>query len=270
MSGGWIASTSAARNSRGGSLVDREALEDVGLARRRRLHREAEEPQSGRPALRALDDRRELVVGELDPHPAEQRARLGLVERELASAQLGEIAGDAQHVQGERRVDPRCRHEVQLRRRHAQYAVERCDRGGRREVQVVDHEHERLLELGGGLHEALDERRRRVVARRSEPVEEHLAPERRADRVEQLLPERRPVRLPQRDPRERRLTRAVAQPRREEDGLAGAGRPGDECQRALRGAGVEQLEEPVALDDGGRRLRQMTVQHDLVRLIPLG
>ena len=101
--------------------------------------------QRGRPALGAPPERREVLGRERDAQRVEQRA--GLVEREaqVGGADLGQAAVEAQAAEPDRRVRPRDDDEPQRRRREAreplEILVDRVDDL----VEVVEHEHDRLL-----------------------------------------------------------------------------------------------------------------------------
>ena len=122
----------------------REVLDEgarVGMV----LQRHGREAQRRRPPLGAPPERREVLGRQHDAQRAEQRA--GLVEREVqvGRADLGQAAVEAQTAESDRRVRPRDDDEPQGRRREAHEPFEILVDGVDDLVEVVEHEHDRLL-----------------------------------------------------------------------------------------------------------------------------
>ncbi len=231
-----------------GEVLDEGAR--VGMLRQRH----GSEAQRCRPALRAPPQRREILGRQHDAQRSEQRA--GLVQREvqIGRADLGQAAVEAQTTEPDRRVRARDDDEPQGRRREAhepfEVLVDRVDDL----VEVVEHEHDRLLgpcERVGerGRHQAHAhrlarahrQRRDRVVTRRLGQRRQHPAPEAAAIRVVGV----------ERQPGDRSRRTVLRDPRAQQRALAGTGRSGHQRDRSLH-AEVELVEQSMAHDGSPR------------------
>ena len=178
---------------------------------------------------------RNTGIRQSDPARAEQRA--GFVEREaqVGPAQLGQLAREPQAVQAERRLLARREHDPQLRRQPREQHLQPGERVFRVElVQVVDHQHERLLEPLQLGQEPLDHHRAREARRRADPLDDLVAG-RVGERVDHVKPEPLRVTLAalDRDPRDG-LVR-LRGPRPQQHGLPASRRCADERHRARSG-----------------------------------
>ena len=214
--------------------------------------------QARRPALGARDQLLEVGLDQVHVVAREELGGLWRGEGEVGAAQLGQLAGDAQPVQRQVGIGPRAEHEAQRGRRAPDELGEQVgERGAVGVLDVVEDEDERRVVAGrsrtalgyGG--EALGDPRhrgRRGAAQRA-----------RAKALGQARPEagQRAGLAVQRDPRRRGRPglQAGVEPRREEHGLARAGRRGDEGDRPLHGV-VHALVEALADDGGGRHARE--------------
>ena len=150
-------------------------------------------------------------IRQRDPARTEQRA--GFVEREaqVGPAQLGQLAREPQAVQAQRRLLACREHDPQLCRQPREQHLQPGERVFRVElVQVVDHQHERLLELLELGQEPLDHHRAREARRRADPLD-HVVAGGVGEGVDQLEPEPLRVTLAalDRDPRHGLVTSAA-------------------------------------------------------------
>ena len=141
-------------------------------------------------------------------------------------------------------------------------------RGARQAVEVVEHEDEVAL-----LGEGVDEPRQQHLAQRCgdrRRLQRGVAQGRA--RARQRLDDVRPqdhrvvVAVVHGDPGHRAAGRAVLPPRREQRGLAEAGRAGDQAEPAPP-ALVEAVEEPRAADGLRRHDRRVQLGHEHRRLL---
>ena len=167
--------------------------------------REGGQPQPGRPALGPPPQRLQLGPGQLDPVAGQQHGRLLEREGQVGLADLGELAGHPQPVQGQWRVGAAGHDQAELGGGVLEQEPElaRHRRSGRL-VQVVQDQHHRPVELQQAAHQGA-----------KEPV---------ADLVLRFEAGQQPVRRP------RHRTRA-ARPAPGTRTAAGAGRPGRSAPR---------------------------------------
>ncbi len=76
------------------------------------LHREAGEPQCGRPALGTAPERIHLVIAQAQVELAAQLAGLVAIEGEVGASQLGKRAAHPQPLDRDRRVGSSRQHEM--------------------------------------------------------------------------------------------------------------------------------------------------------------
>jgi hypothetical protein len=249
------------------TLVAREVVDEL-VGRAAGADRDANEPESGGPALRPLDDEVDPVLVEDDPDRVEELARLVLREGEVGGAHLCEVAAQPEQVQRQQRVAARREDEPQLRHPAPEHVPERRRHDvGRRLVQVVDHDHERLVEAGERVQERVQERLGRLALGRGEEPE-RLGAAGASRRLEQPGPELGlGVIGTERQPGDvlRRLGAPLREPGAEEDGLARAGVRREQGQRPLDSL-VEQPVEAGALDERLRRRRRGEIGADHGRL----
>ena len=141
-----------------------------------RGQRDRRQAQTGRPSLGAFVQRGQTGIRQSDPAGTEQRA--GFVEREaeIGPAQLGQTVGDSQAMQAQGRLLARREHDPQLWRWPGDQHLQPGERFFRVElVHVVDHQHERLLELIELGQEHLYHRCARETRHRTDPLDHVVA-----------------------------------------------------------------------------------------------
>ena len=155
--------------------------------------RQGGQPQPGRPALGPPPQRLQLGPGQLDPVVGQQRRRLLEREGQVGLADLGELAGHPQPVQGQRRVGPAGHDQAELGGGVPEQEPELArHRRAARLVQVVEDQHHRAVEL----QQAADDGAQEAVADLGLRVEAGQQPVRRqrtgpAQRGQHLGPEPR-------------------------------------------------------------------------------
>ena len=134
----------------------------------------------------------DAFICEHDPRISEQLVCFLEREAQVGGSDLGQLAREPEAMQPELRVAARREHDPEQTRPLSQQCLELGERLRRGElVQVVDHQHNRLLqrlELGT---QTLDHRGSFELGRRREPLHESLG----ADRGAQLLDQRKPETL---------------------------------------------------------------------------
>jgi hypothetical protein len=227
------------------AVVAREVGDERGRVRVR-AHRQRRESQTGGPALGALPQRLGRLRVHRDVRCAEQLDGLREREGEVAAADLGELAGHAQPPDAQRWVHARGDHEAQRGRGMAEQPVEVAQRRRVADlVQVLEHEHDRLVEVLERVHESGEDQVRVLAGLDLElgygPAQpgapqrlEHAAPETAAVGVHRV----------ERQPRGRAAARGG--PLAEQRALAGARGSGHQRQR-LAHPGVEPRAEPRAM-----------------------
>ena len=111
-----------------------------------RDHRQA---QASRPTFRALVQRGHPALGQADPGPSKQFARLALGESQIAGPDLGDLVGKPQPVQPDRRIPARRQHHSRRARQNRQQTLELCQRLSRSQlVEIVDDQHDGFEQLG--------------------------------------------------------------------------------------------------------------------------
>ena len=214
--------------------------------------RQGGETERARPALRVLPQPPQVVGVQGQADGGQHLAGLGERHGERRLADLRQPVLHAQPRQAQGRIRAGRDHDPERRRGMVQQLIEVRVRGRAGVAEVVEHEHDRLRPVverrRQRRHEALDPAVRLAGQRRH-----RVAGAGAAERLEDGVPERAPVRVGgvEGQPGHRAGRPAGADPAREQDGLAGPGRGGDERQRGLR-AGVQRVEQPRPCDD--RRL----------------
>jgi hypothetical protein len=161
------------------------------------------------------------------------------------------LPGEPEAMQAELRVAARREHDPEQARPPGQQYLELCERLRRSElVQVVDHQHDRLLqrlELGP---QTLDHRCSFELGLRREPLHESLG----ADRGAQLLDQRKPEALRvllvaiHQHPGGPIAQTGLVEPRAQQDGLPAPRRCGDERHGTGALGSRERLEQRFARD----------------------
>ena len=157
-----------------------EGLDQAGgAARPLSLQRERRELQAGDPALGPLDQRRALVLGQLEAHDvAEERLPFVPPKAQVGGADLEQIVGRSKPRQRKWGVRARGdRDSHSLGQAGQEEADDRVDGGRSDEVVVVEHEDEIVRGLGEVVRECGDDHLRRRGIGRVEEVERG-APER--------------------------------------------------------------------------------------------
>ena len=109
------------------------------------LQRECRQSQARRPALRALAERVEVVVGQRQVEQLNQLARLHEGEGEILRAHLGHATGDPQPLQPQQRIRPGQHDEPQPAERVVEQGLEVVGDGWIVDfVEVVEHERDRV------------------------------------------------------------------------------------------------------------------------------
>ena len=210
------------------------------------------QPQRARPALGVLPQALHVHLAHRHAGGRQHLRRLVERHRQVRLAQLGELVLHAQAAEPQRRIRARRDHQPERGRRTVQQVV---DVGVHRVgdlVEVVEHQHDRLLALRQRGGQRRDQRvGPRARVRRE--LGDRLARAGARERLEHGAPEPPPVAVGgiQREPGHRPGSPAGADPASEQRGLAGAGRPGDQRQ-GPPDALVEGVHQPAAIDD--RRL----------------
>jgi hypothetical protein len=180
----------------------------------------------------------------------EQLVRLGSREREVARAELGELAERAQACEPQARHRARQQDELDVARERGDGVVERSQTAGVRDrLQVVDDHHDAPLLLGERAGERID--RRLDDAGVCIQARERVGPRARAHAAE-ADGDRRPqpngvvVASVRAHPDE--LVPALGQPCLHRDGLAVAGRGGEQRELSVA-ASVQQAPQTRSPDD---------------------
>ena len=119
---------------------------------------ERRQPQPGRPPLGALDEQLGVAGPEHHAVAAQERRRVGGGEGEVGRADLPERTGDPQPVQRQRRVGPGEQHEAELGNGSPHEGGHRGEHGRVvDQVEVVEHEHDRLGQLGEPRHQPAED-----------------------------------------------------------------------------------------------------------------
>ena len=109
-------------------------------------HRQA---QAGRPPFGALVQRGHPGLGQADPGPSEQFARLALGEAEIAGPNLGDLVGEPELVQPDRRIPARRQHHARRARQNREQMLELRESLSRSQlVEIVDDQHDGFEQLG--------------------------------------------------------------------------------------------------------------------------
>jgi hypothetical protein len=120
-----------------------------------RDHRQA---QAGRPTFRALVQRGHPALGQADPGPSEQLARLALGEPEIAGSDLGDLVCKPELVQPDRRIPPRRQHHARPARQSREQTLELREGISRLQlVEIVDDQYDRSDLLGELRNDCVDE-----------------------------------------------------------------------------------------------------------------
>ena len=83
------------------------------------------------------------------PDASQQFARLALGEPQIAGPDLGDLVGEPQLVQPDRRIPARRQHHPRGARQNRQQTLELCQRLGRSQlVEIVDDQHDGFEQLG--------------------------------------------------------------------------------------------------------------------------
>ena len=123
-----------------------------------RLQGQRREAQPRGPSLGAQPQLADVRGGELDAGGLEQVGRLGLGEGEVGLADLGQLPGEPEPAEPERRVHARGDHDPQRARRMPQQPVEVGEHAAVAHlVEVVEHQHDGLLELHQGVDQGGDQ-----------------------------------------------------------------------------------------------------------------
>ncbi len=210
--------------------------------------REGGQPQPGRPALGPPPQRLQLGPGQLDPVAGQQHGRLLEREGQVGLAELGELAGHPQPVQGQRRVGAAGHDQAELGGGVPEQEPELARHlWAGRLMQVVQDQHHRPVELQQAAHHRAKEPVADLGLRfeaGQEPVRGHgTGP---AQRGQHLGPEPRRVLVARADPHPGHRARRPSprRPRGQQEGLAVAGGRGQQGQRPL-GALVQQPQQPL-------------------------
>ena len=240
-SGGWPLEHLGEEVARDRPLAAGE-LRDEPLRVGARGQRDGRQAQPGGPSLRAFVQRGDAGLRQGDPARAKQRARLVEREAQVRRAQLGQLACEAKAVQAQRRVLARRQHHAELRRQSRQQQLEPGTRIARVElVQVVDHEHDRLVELLELVEEPLDHSCAREARRGADALDDVVA-DRIGERVDQVQPEPLRVTFVALDRNPRHGVGQLRGPRAQQHGLPAPRRCADQCHGARTGRG-QALEE---------------------------
>ena len=198
---------------------------DVRLGLGMVAQRERGQPQRRGPALGATAEHRDLVRVQRRARLPEQRSGLVLAEGQMALTDLAQPVREAQPRKAQRWVLARHEDEPQRRRRLRQQPIEV---GGHLAavdlVEVVEHEDHGLLALGQRVAQPV-QRRRQVAA----PGYGDVEAEGRRDEAPEAVAVR--ITRVQGRPRHRARRRALGDPGRDHDRLAGPGRGGHQRER---------------------------------------
>ena len=208
-----------------GPLAARE-LGDEALRVGTTGQRERRQPEPGGPSLGARRERGDGVVGELDPSRGKELARLVERELQIGGPYLRQLAGEAVAMQSDRRIVAGRQDHPELRRPAGEQLLELRQRvRGEQLVQVVDHEHDGLLERAQPRDEAFEDGCAIESGRRGQLLDGPMLSGSAPQRIDDREPEALRVVLVALDRHERRpLAQAGGiEPRLEQDRLAAAG-----------------------------------------------
>ena len=277
-SGDWRSSTSAIRypatvrslpeNSRTKRSGSGCSASEIAASRRPAAH----------PSVRSCSSA-EPLGGQLDPGSLQQLTRLVEREAQIRVAQLVKIAREPQPMQPEPGLLPRGEHQRQPRRQPGDEPLEPRLRIGRAElVQVVDHEHDRLVQRPQLRQQPLHHHLALKGGRRADALHEPRAAHGTGERLDDRQPEPLRVALPALDGRPRHAAPADGiGPRAQERGLAAARRRAHHDDAARTGV-RQEMEQRVAPDQpafAGSTLRPGAARgwrsiHRASRVLPAG
>ena len=206
--------------------------------------------QPGGPPLGALVQQRHACVRERDSGRFQQFARLPQREAERRRTELDQATDEAEAMQAEPGIRACDQHGPHLCRQASQEPFERCQRVGRLQpVQIVDHQHRRLLERLEILEQALDHERALEAGRRAHPCHELARPRQAGERIDDRHPEPLTIALTavDRDPRRPTSESLALQPGARQHRLAAARRPAHDHHAARRNR-RQPLEQRPPLD----------------------
>ena len=218
-------------------------LADEALAVRMGCERDRRQPQAGRPAFRALVELRHRRVLQRDPIGLQQSARLLERETQIGAADLDQIAREAQAMEAELWVSSRRQHHAQRRRDPGEEALQQPQRVGRAQlVEVVDHQHDGLLEPVEAGQQRLDDAVPAEGRGRADALDQALLVHRAGQRIDHRQPEVLRVLLValDRHPGDGIARGAGPHPRPQQHRLAAARRGAEQDHLAASGARKER------------------------------
>jgi hypothetical protein len=233
----------------------REAIDEV-FGVRAVPERQRGQVHRRRPALRALDQPRHPVIRQAHAGGGQQRTCFGVAQRQLRRAQLRKPPVRPPAGQRPRGIRPRREGELAAHRQPlAEIADHGVTAGLGHQVNVVEHQHERLVGLGA----RIDERRQHDVLERRLGDEESSADrvleiQDRIERGEHARDERDRVVVGGIEGNPRKEPLVALAPERQQRGLAIAGGRRDEHDRRM-GRGHQAVEERGAIDDARSQRR---------------
>jgi len=229
------------------------------------LQRESGDLQRRGPALGACGQAGDLGRGELHAHRLRQEGcHLRLGELQVGLANLGQLAPHAQFCERERRVFAGQDDQVRVPRQVSHQKRQRVmDRGGGDDMVVVQDKRQAVRQVAGRGAQVVDQRgedglRRQRLACAEERGRALPQPKsRRPQRGDQPSQEARRVVVTviERQPRGRGVAARGRAPLGQQGRLAGAGRRGDQRQRAGQ-ARHQPLDQARPRDEVGPRKRE--------------
>ena len=218
--------------------------------------RDRRQAQTGCPALGAIAEKRHPLVRKRGPAGLQQLARLLGAEAEIVGPNLGQRAGEAQVMQAKLRLLARRQDDPECRRDACQEPLEQTKRvGGVQLVQIVDDQHNRILEQRQIGQQLVDQRFAGEARCRSHTPDRPIWAGRRQP-VDDGQPETLGVVLVARDRHPGGPLPGELKPRAQQHGLATARRRADQRQPPRRGR-LQPLEELPALHCRNRRPLEM-------------